>query len=769
VNVGNLYHRLNRLEEALLHYERAAGLLENSADSEAAAGVMINRSVVLMLLYRFDEAHHGFLRAREYCASRGLSALATQSEYNRAYLLFLIGDYAKALKIMRTAESAFRDLDDKIHVAHCRSGRAEILLGLNLPEHALEPAGLAEQGYRQSGLNVDCSRAELLIGRCLMRLGRISEAGDHYSNARRLFHEGGNPLWASMADVALASTFLASGRFHEALDLASRAADFYLAKKHAPFFAVATTLAARASIELGDAGGALRLLNVCEMTLQSPRPASVHYDIQYLKGRALELDGQFGEAQECLRNGIDALEFLLTHISADQAMVRFLEDKEDIYERLAALTADPRQAFALVDRARTRAFDRFCSSRHAESSPTETVRQLRETLRTDYRKLFDAEQAQPHALFHRIQNTERQLTLELLDRELHRDHPLPNTRANWELELSGDEVLLEYFVRDNSVSVFAFSDRWVELVRLPISLTELENEVHLTRYGLLSPGSERREAALQFHLRRLYDALIEPVAPFLRNRIIFVPHRLLNGFPFHLLQGPEGYLAERHVVSYAPSASAYSLARRQDAPSFGETLIIGADSPNLPAVRQEVQAIAEVLPNCRVALNKGLREIRTSLERASVIHVASHALFRPDDPAWSLVDLGDDALSPADLLDLKVNASLVTMNACSTGKTNSRGNEAAGFVRAFSLWGVPSLVASLWEVHDESAALMMTSFYERLRHSNDIAGCLRETMLAVKDRFAHPLYWGGFVLIGRQTFGAAWNPFGDSKKQGSRT
>src|SRR5215471_8169337 len=56
VNLGNLYHRLNRLEDSLSCYERAAQYLENSNDHEAVAGLLINRSVVLMLLYRFDDA-----------------------------------------------------------------------------------------------------------------------------------------------------------------------------------------------------------------------------------------------------------------------------------------------------------------------------------------------------------------------------------------------------------------------------------------------------------------------------------------------------------------------------------------------------------------------------------------------------------------------------------------------------------------------------------------------------------------------------------------
>src|SRR5262249_5942037 len=104
VNVGNLYHRLNQLEDALVHYERAAEFLEHSADCEAAAGVLINRSVVLMLLYRFDEARQGFLRASAFSREHGLKVFTTQSEYNRGYLLFLAGDYIQALKLMQAAE-----------------------------------------------------------------------------------------------------------------------------------------------------------------------------------------------------------------------------------------------------------------------------------------------------------------------------------------------------------------------------------------------------------------------------------------------------------------------------------------------------------------------------------------------------------------------------------------------------------------------------------------------------------------------------------------
>jgi CHAT domain-containing protein len=765
VNVGNLYHRLNRLNEALLHYERAAAVLEKSDDCEAVAGVLINRSVVLMLMYRFDEAMAGLIRARDFSEEHRLKIFATQSEYNRAYLLFLMGDFAQALQIMQIAESGFQQLGDQIHVAHCRLDRASILLELNLPEYALELADLAENGFRASGLSVDRARALLLVGRSLVWLQRFNEAQVQYSSARDLFERDGNLLWVSMAELRIASALFASGRLHEAAEVAGRARDLFETQNHVPFSTVAAVLVARIWIALREPVKALRVLEECEQNLKSQVPASIRYDIEYVKGRAFELDGQFDEACNSFQAAIDSLEFLLIHISMDHAMVRFLEDKHDVYERLAALMRDPQRAFELADRGRTRALTQFSRAKKGFHAASENARHLREKLRSDYLRFFQADQSRADALFNKIQQSERMLMRELIETEFRQPASSAERFGIAELNLSADHVLLEYFVSDNSVSVFVVTNQQINLIRLPISCDDLRQEVDLTRYGLLSTGDARREAALRVHLQRLYEALLAPVAHLLRRKIIVVPHRALKDFPFHILLGPDGYVAERYAVLYAPSAAAFALASRKETASSGVSLIFGADA-DLPAVGQEVRAVAQELPNCQIQLNETVSQIRTTLESATFIHVASHSLFRSEESSWSILNLGSDVLAPIDLIDVKINADLVTISACSTGRMDSRSNEAGGFVRAFSLWGVPSLVASLWEVNDEAASALMTGFYAGFRSSPDIAENLRQSMLRVKERFPHPAHWGAFVLIGKDRLGKSWDYFRHASKSG---
>lgn len=754
VNVGNLYHKLNQLEEALIHYERAAPVFTNAGDREAAAGVLINRSVVLMLLYRFDEALQGFERARSYSEKHGLRVFATQSEYNRAYLLFLVGDYAQAMKLIQIAESGFQAIGDDVHIAHCRLDRAEILLELNLPEHASELAKLAESGFQSSGLNGDRARALLVLGRCLVRQEQAIEAVTHYSTGRHLFEAEGNDIWASMANLEIAAALMSLGKTGEAIELTERASEVFRLQKHLPFSALADALSARQRIERGEPERALLLLNRCESSLESRPPAFLEYHIAYLKGRAYELEGKPQEAFDSYRRASESLEFLLTHISLDHVMGRFLENKDDVFERLAALSGDVKEAARFADLARTRALTAPQNLRAEPNVVSDRIRKLRETLRFDHLNLFKTDRSDSASFLTSIRQNEQRLMRELIDSEFRHGKTAPASLGGQAVAVPAGEVVLEYLITDQAVWVFLIGEALLERIQLPISATELEEEVRFARYGLSRPGDSRRQSALDHHLRRLYEVLIEPVRQRLGRRIVIIPHRFLCHLPFHALLGPHGYLAEEYITSSAPSLASYARVSGRRAArkplARCESLIVGWAAPDLPAIESEVQAVARRLPNCTIAFNRNLEEIRPMLETATWIHIASHGIFRSDNPSCSLLNLGSDVLTPADMLNLRINADLVTLSACSTGQTYVRGNEVQGFVRAFSQWGVPSLLASLWDVNDQATSMLMTRFYDRIQDSSDIADNLRRAMLDVKGEFAHPHYWAPFGLIGRQ-------------------
>jgi CHAT domain-containing protein len=70
----------------------------------------------------------------------------------------------------------------------------------------------------------------------------------------------------------------------------------------------------------------------------------------------------------------------------------------------------------------------------------------------------------------------------------------------------------------------------------------------------------------------------------------------------------------------------------------------------------------------------------------------------------------------AEIFNLQLNADLVTLSACDSGVNERRpGDELIGLTRALIYAGTPSVLVSLWSVHDLSTRLLMEKFYLELR------------------------------------------------------
>jgi CHAT domain-containing protein len=80
-----------------------------------------------------------------------------------------------------------------------------------------------------------------------------------------------------------------------------------------------------------------------------------------------------------------------------------------------------------------------------------------------------------------------------------------------------------------------------------------------------------------------------------------------------------------------------------------------------------------------------------------------------------------------------------------------RGEGLIGLTRGFMHAGAPRVVASLWQVDDESTAEVMRLFYRAmLERKLAPAAALRAAQLELRatKRWASPYYWAAFVLQG---------------------
>jgi CHAT domain-containing protein/Tfp pilus assembly protein PilF len=267
-------------------------------------------------------------------------------------------------------------------------------------------------------------------------------------------------------------------------------------------------------------------------------------------------------------------------------------------------------------------------------------------------------------------------------------------------------------------------------------------------------------------LRRLHQLLIEPIADLLptdpNQPVIFIPQDALFFVPFPALRDANGkYLIEQHTILTAPSIQVLDLTRQQKSKLAGSSgaLVVGnpvmpkglSSLPNAEAEAKAISALFNTQPLLGAQATKAA--VMQKMPQARVIHLATHGLLDNVRGLGSSVALApsgkdDGLLTAEEILDMKLNADLVVLSACNTGRGRLTGDGVIGLSRSLIAAGVPSVLVSLWSVPDDSTAVLMTQFYQNLQHQPNKAQALRSAMLTMVKANRNPIDWAGFTLIG---------------------
>jgi CHAT domain-containing protein/uncharacterized protein HemY len=349
-----------------------------------------------------------------------------------------------------------------------------------------------------------------------------------------------------------------------------------------------------------------------------------------------------------------------------------------------------------------------------------------------------------------------------------------------------DYQILMWVVQPNGEIHFrSFADSTISMFQGEL-VSNTREALNLRDRGLIAvrprDGSDPKyDEATQLWL--LHRLLIEPIADLLptdpEDRVIFVPHRELFFVPFAALMDEDGnYLIEKHTILTAPSIRVLDTVRRNaqaQRNSNGKPLVVGnptmpeiafADGETLqlsqlPGAEREAIAIADLLgTKPLLGADATKAAVLEQFGNAPIIHLATHGLledFGTDVPgAIALAPSGRNTEANASLLrasellqlDQPLNAELVVLSACDTGRGDLSGDGVIGLSRSFISAGVPSLLVSLWAVPDAPTAELMTEFYRQRAATGDNAQALRQAMLQTMRTHPEPRNWAAFTLIG---------------------
>jgi CHAT domain-containing protein len=107
-------------------------------------------------------------------------------------------------------------------------------------------------------------------------------------------------------------------------------------------------------------------------------------------------------------------------------------------------------------------------------------------------------------------------------------------------------------------------------------------------------------------------------------------------------------------------------------------------------------------------------------------------------------------LTLLDLYQLRLSCELATLSGCSTGlNVVVGGDELLGLVRGLLYAGAEAVLASLWDVNDQSTAEFMKSFYRSLQAQRDKAVAAQTAIQQLRKTYPHPYHWAPFILIGK--------------------
>lgn len=260
-------------------------------------------------------------------------------------------------------------------------------------------------------------------------------------------------------------------------------------------------------------------------------------------------------------------------------------------------------------------------------------------------------------------------------------------------------------------------------------------------------------------LTELYDSVLGPLEPILAaERLILAPHGVLHGLPIHAAFDGEQYALDRWECLYTPSAAVWHVvrarnrARRRELMDWPSTaLLMGVPEPGIAQVSMELEQLAALLPNAEIFTRDRatLDAFRAHCGRSRLIHLATHALFRADNPLFSALRLADGWLLARDLYDLALDCDLATLSACRTGMAAVEpGDELFGLSRGFLAAGARALAVSLWPADDRATAELMGRFYQSILMGTSCAAALRAAQIAVRELYPHPYHWAAFCLVG---------------------
>jgi CHAT domain-containing protein len=273
--------------------------------------------------------------------------------------------------------------------------------------------------------------------------------------------------------------------------------------------------------------------------------------------------------------------------------------------------------------------------------------------------------------------------------------------------------------------------------------------------------------------KKLYAMLVEPATKLIPHgsKVIVLPSESLYGLNFETLIVPNPqphFWIEDVTLTTGSSLTMLAASAAQPPPKDKSLFLVGDTKPPnppfapLPQAAEEMKQVKKYFTGTQTRVLEGGSAtpsafLKSNLEQFSYLHFVTHGTASHTRPLESAVILSQEGdsykLYARDIVQHRINASLVTISACNGSGTRAYSGEGlVGLSWAFLRAGAHNVIGALWEVSDASTPQLMDALYSELSQGKDPATALRDAKLALLHSadpdsvFKKPFYWAPFQL-----------------------
>lgn len=273
-----------------------------------------------------------------------------------------------------------------------------------------------------------------------------------------------------------------------------------------------------------------------------------------------------------------------------------------------------------------------------------------------------------------------------------------------------------------------------------------------------------------------------------KNKIYISPDGIYRAINIETLKGNlVGFLSDKYSITYLNSIETIIRKRSGDMIDINSALLLGNPVFNnshddnviyspLPESGNEIEAIKNIFSNMNIeCLAFSLEDAtkRNFLEHIykDLIHIATHGIVTVPtgdenlennflEECLVLADSGKMSIKERkehnyiyanDIRELNLSqVQLAVLSSCVSGIGQlSSSGDLIGFPLAFFSAGCKNVLISLWEIDDTITKELIICFYENLFNTKNPLKALKISKELISNKYKHPYFWGGFILISR--------------------